>query len=67
LAFTFSQNSSGHAGATLIRVQPESSSCRANATMTPTIELRLLELLQQLIDDLVFLGFYGMIFLSASR
>jgi hypothetical protein len=36
LVFSFSQNSSGHLSATLIRVfQSESSSCRANATMTP--------------------------------
>jgi hypothetical protein len=36
VVFSFSQNSSGQASATLIRLlQPESSSCRANATMTP--------------------------------
>jgi hypothetical protein len=36
VVFSFSQNSSGHLSATLMRVfQSESSSCRANATMTP--------------------------------
>jgi hypothetical protein len=36
VVFSFSQNSSGHASATLIRVfQTESSSCRVNAAMTP--------------------------------
>jgi hypothetical protein len=36
VVFSFSQNSSGHLSATLIRVfQPKSTSCRANATMTP--------------------------------
>jgi hypothetical protein len=36
VVFSFSQNSSGQASATLIRVfQSDSSSCRANATITP--------------------------------